>query len=203
MKLRFAPPSPYVRKAAVVAAELGLEDRIEHIPTNVWAPDTDIGESNPLGKVPTLVLDNGSVLYDSPVVCEYLDSIAGGGLFPTPGPARWDALRLQATGDGILDAAVLRLLESRRPESQRSPDWMARQKRVIDRALELLEGEAGAWGDRLDIGVITVGCALGYLDFRFPDDDWRSGHPTLAGWYETFSQRPSMQATVPRENPPA
>ena len=140
MKLRYAATSPYVRKVVVALAELGLDDRVERIDTLVWDPATDIGATNPLGKVPALITDDGAVLFDSPVICEYLNDLAGGPMFPA-GAARWPALRLQALGDGILDAAILRLLESRRPAERQSADWMARQKRSVDRALDVLEGE--------------------------------------------------------------
>ena len=200
MKLRYAPTSPYVRKVVVVLAELGLDDRVARIDTLVWDPGTDIGATNPLGKVPALVTDDGTVLYDSPVICEYLNDLAGGALVPA-GAARWHTLRLQALGDGILDAAILRLLEGRRPAERQSADWMARQKRSIDRALDVLEGEAGAWGDALTIAQITAGCALGYLDFRFGAEDWRPGRPNLTAWDAGFAARPSMQASVPVDPP--
>ena len=200
MKLRHAPTSPYVRKVVVVLAELALDDRVERIDTLVWDPATDIGATNPLGKVPALITDDGTVLYDSPVICEYLNDLAGGPLYPA-GAARWPALRLQALGDGILDAAILRLLESRRPAALQSADWMARQKRVIDRALDALEGEVGAWGEAPTIAQVTAGCALGYLDFRFGDEDWRPGRPSLAAWYDGFAARPSMQNSIPVDPP--
>ncbi|MEK7820711.1 MAG: glutathione S-transferase N-terminal domain-containing protein, partial [Pseudomonadota bacterium] len=118
MKLRFSPTSPYVRKVCVVALETGLFARLDLAPTNVWAADTDIGRDNPLGKVPALATDGGEVLFDSPVICEYLDSLHDGAkLFPAAGGARWTALRRQALADGILDASVLRFLENRRKDS--------------------------------------------------------------------------------------
>jgi glutathione S-transferase len=200
MKLRYAPTSPYVRKVVVTLAELGLDDRVERIDTLVWAPDTDIGATNPLGKVPALITDDGVVLYDSPVICEYLNDLAGGSIYPA-GAARWPALRLQALGDGILDAAILRLLEGRRPAELKSEDWMARQKRAIDRALDVLEGEAGGWSEALTIAQVTAGCACGYLDFRFGDEDWRPGRPALEAWYAGFAARPSMQGSIPVDPP--
>lgn len=199
MKLRYSPTSPYVRKVRVTVLEIGFEDQVEDIPTDVWAPGTDIGKDNPLGKVPALITDDGKVLFDSPVVCEYLDSLANASIFPDSGSARWTALRQQALGDGILDAAILRLLESRRPPEQQSEAWTTRQKAAIGRALNLLEGEAEMFAGPISIGQISAGCALGYLDFRFPDDGWRDGRPKLAAWYETFSARPSMQATIPAD----
>lgn len=200
MKLRYSPTSPYVRKVSVVALETGLDQRIERIPTNVWAPSTDVATDNPLGKVPALITEGGETLFDSPVICEYLDSLHDGlKLFPPPGGARWTALRRQALGDGILDAGVLRRLESGRPENERSSSWIARQTATVRRGLDALEDEAEALGGPITIGHIAIGCALGWLELRFPDDDWRENRPSLARWYETFAQRPSMQETVPRE----
>ncbi|MCP4328730.1 MAG: glutathione S-transferase [Alphaproteobacteria bacterium] len=200
MKLRYAPTSPYVRKVVVCLHELGLDDRVERIATNVWDPETDIGGTNPLGKVPALVLDDGMVLFDSPVICEYINDLTGGTLFSS-GDDRWWALRLEALADGILDAAILRLLEGRRPENLQSADWSARQRRAIDRALDVLEAEVEHWGETPTIGHITAGCALGYLDFRFGHEDWRPGRAKLASWYEAFAARPSMQASVPKDPP--
>ena len=187
----------------VTALETGQDGEIERIPTNVWDPETDIGTDNPLGKVPALLTDEGALLCDSPLICAYLDSRHDGPrLIPPEGPERWQALNLQALGDGILDAAVARLVEMRmRPAERRWDSWLTRQSAKISRTLDLLEGRAGS--DGLDgpptLGSITVACALGYLDFRFADDHWREGRPALTAWYETFSQRPAMQATVPKD----
>lgn len=201
MRLRFSPTSPYTRKVTVAAIELGLDDRIERIGTNPWDPESDLGSDNPLGKVPALLLDDGMVLFDSPVICEYLDSLHDGHkLFPAPGPARWAALRLQALADGILDAAVLRLIENmRRPEEFRWPAWERRQRAAVGRALDRLEVERGGMDGDPTVAEIAIGCALGYLDFRFPDEDWRDERPKIAAWYEDWAQRPSMQATVPKD----
>ena len=173
-------------------------DQIEIVETNPWSPDTDLGQDNPLGKVPALITEDGMVLFDSPVICEYLDSLgAAATLFPPAGTGRWSALRAQALGDGILDAAVLRLLESRRPEAQQSADWAARQKRAIERSLDALEADRATLDGPVTIGQIDVGAALGYLDFRFAADDWRATRPGLTAWYEAFAARPSMQEIVP------
>jgi glutathione S-transferase len=204
MKLRYSPTSPYVRKVSVTAIELGLAEKIERIPTDPLDRDSGLAEHNPLGKVPALILDDGGVLYDSPVVCEYLDSLHGGPkLFPAAGPARWTALRHQALGDGILDAAILRMVETlRRPEKLRWQAWIDHQTAKIARALDRFEAEAreleGAPDGPLTIGRITAGCALGYLDFRFPDLGWRDGRPGLAAWYADFARRPAMGETVPQ-----
>ena len=137
MKLRYASASPYVRKVIVLAIETGLDGRIERVPTDVRDPSTDLPGDNPLGKVPTLITDGGEALYDSPVICEFLDTLHDGlKLFPSPGGARWTALRRQALADGILDAGVARRLEALRPEKERSASWSARQATVVDRGLD-------------------------------------------------------------------
>jgi len=201
VKLRFSPASPFVRKVTVVALETGLDARVERVPASVapTKPNPDIQKDNPLAKVPALVLDNGETLYDSPVICEYLDSLHGGAkMFPAAGAARWTALRRQALGDGILDAAVLTRYESIRPDPYKWQEWMDGQMAKVQGALAAFEAEAGALGATLDIGTITLGCALGYLDFRFADLGWRKSFPKLAAWYEGFAARPSMKATVPQ-----
>ena len=166
-------------------------------PVNVH-PDVD--KANPVKKIPALDTDDGLTLFDSPVVCEYLDSQhSGPKMFPEAGKARWEALRLQAMGDGLMDAAILGVYEWRiRPEEIRYQPWVDAQMTKVDGALADLEARADSLGDRVDIGTITTACALGYLDFRYPDKDWRSGHPKIAAWYEKFAARPSMQATTPQ-----
>jgi glutathione S-transferase len=202
MKLRHSPTSPYVRKVMVVALETGLASRIELVPTSVapTQPNPEYQRENPLVKVPALTTDDGAVLYDSRVVAEYLDGLhQGAKLFPAAGPARWTALRRQALADGILDAAVLTRYETfLRPEAKRWDDWVEGQMRKVRGALDALEGEAAGLGDRLDIGLVAIGCALGYLDFRYAELGWRQGRPSLAGWYEGFAARPSMRETMPR-----
>ncbi len=200
MKLRHGPTSPYVRKVMVVTYESGLEQRIERIPTRVWAPDTDIAKDNPLGKVPALILDDGEVLYDSPVISEYLDSLsAGAKLFPASGAARWKALKLQALADGVLDAAIARRHESQRPPERQDKALIERQANVMRRGMSALDAEAASWGDAVTIGQIAAAVACGYLDFRFAAEDWRPGRAKLAAWYERFAKRPSMLATTPKE----
>ena len=200
MKLYFSPASPYVRKVRAVAIECGLIDRIELVPTDVYASGNNYEKVNPVHRVPALQLDDGMSLFDSPVICEYLDSLhQGHKLFPPVGKARWQALRLQAMGDGILDAAVPRRQESLRPEAQQSAARIATYQKMMRQTLDALEAEA----DQLSgatIGTLAVACALGYLDFRFASDEWRKGRPKLAAWYESFAKRPSLAQTVP---PPA
>jgi glutathione S-transferase len=200
MKLRFSPSSPYVRKVSVTLLECGLQDRVENIPTNVWAPETDIAGDNPLGKVPTLILDDGQVLYDSPVICEYLDSLHDGDkLFPASGQDRWQALRMQALGDGMTDAGIARLLESRRPEEFQYDKWTKRQTAVVFRVMDALEAGIDALEAGFGIGGISVACSIGWLDFRMPDLNWRGDRPGLADWFEGASERPSMMQTAPKE----
>jgi len=200
MKLRFSPTSPYVRKVVVTAIELGLDGRIERIPTSPRDPASGLSRDNPLGKVPALITDEGEPLYDSPVICEYLASLVpGAALFPAAGWARWRTLRLQALADGVLDAAVLCVGEARRPPGERSAEFIGHQKGKIARALDALEGEAAGFGERVDAGTIAAAVTLGYLDFRFADEDWRPAHPTLTAWYQGFVNRPSMTASVPKD----
>jgi glutathione S-transferase len=201
MKLYHAAASPFVRKVRVTAAELGLEGRIEQVDvaTTPVKPDPKLKAANPLNKIPALMTDDGELLYDSPVICEYLAATAGNGDFlPAAGKARWTALRLQALGDGIMDAAVLRRYEDfLRPKDKFWPDWDAAQKGKVTGALDALEADAAALEGPVTIGTVTVACALGYLDFRFAAEDWRQGRPKLAAWYETMAKRPSMAATAP------
>ncbi len=200
MKLRYAATSPYVRKVVVAAAECGLEEKIERIETNVWDPDTDIARDNPIGKVPTLITDDGRALCDSPVICEYLDSLHDGAkLIPSEGAARWDVLNRAALAQGMMDASIARVMEIRiRPEQYRWPGLLERQKAKSDAVLEALEADAAAGRlEGVNLGTIAVGCALGYLDLRFAEENWRGGHPALAAWYDNFAKRPSMQASDP------
>lgn len=197
MKIYFSPFSPYVRKCLVTSHELGLEERIELLPSNAnpVQRDQDIISKNPLGKVPTFLLDDGQVIYDSRVICEYLDDFARGTLFPRSGMARWETLTLQALGDGILDAALLARYEDvARPETLRWADWRASQLDKAETSLAYLNTNPKLLRDRVDIGSITVGCALWYLDLRFSDLGWRDRYSEVAQWFAAFSQRPSMQA---------
>ena len=199
MKLYYSATSPYVRKVNVCAIELGLDEKLERILTDPWEKDYKLLADNPLSKVPTLITDDGMVLYDSPVICEYLDTVHGSRvLIPTSGAERWNELRLQALGDGILDAAVLRFLERKRPNTQQSIEWDGIQQDAIQRALGYLENNVNNWKSYVTIGQIAVACALGYLDFRFAEDNWRQGQSGLTNWFETFAQRESMQDTVPK-----
>ncbi len=201
MKLHYAIASPYVRKVLAVAIETGLRERIELVPRAMTpvSPEDELNRDNPLGKIPCLITEDGMSLYDSRVICEYLDSLHDGRrMFPPPGPARWLALRRQAAADGILDAAVNTRYETfLRPAQLRWPEWIEGQMQKIRRTLDALEGEAGDFGDGVDIGTIAIACALGYLDFRYADENWRGRRPALAAWFESFAMRPSIAKTAP------
>jgi glutathione S-transferase len=206
MLLHGLPLSPFVRKVLVFAHETGLIDRITLAPPGVVPmtpvdPDPNIVRDNPLGKIPALVLDDGTTLYDSRVICEVLDGLHDGApLFPPAGAERWTALRRQTLADGINDAAVLTRYETAlRPEALRWERWTAAQKAKVARALDALEAECAGFGERLDIGTVAVACALGYLDFRFTEDRWRERRLALAAWYAPVAERPSMVATRPEE----
>lgn len=203
LTLRWSPTSPYVRKVMMLLIERGLEDRVERVATDPWSADTDLPRDNPLGKVPALTLEDGTTLFDSPVIVEYLDSLGDHSLdgraplFPPAGPARWTALRQQAIADGICDAAILRRLESMRPDGEKSANWMERQRKAVARSLDLLEAEAASLEGEPTIGSLSVLVALGYLDFRFGHEDWREGRPALTGWFTKASDRDSLRRTAP------
>ncbi len=201
MKLFHGGGSPFVRKVMVVAHETGLVGKLELLDGGTTPIDTNpvLAKANPIGKIPALVLDDGTALSNSPVICEYLDSLhSGAKMFPASGAARWEALRLQAICDGLMDAAVNNRYETMvRPENLRWNAWSAGQLGKVDRAVDALETAAESLGDRVDIGTISVGCACGYLDFRYDARNWRGSHPKLAAWFAKFNQRPSMQATKP------
>ncbi|MCX7683770.1 MAG: glutathione S-transferase [Acetobacteraceae bacterium] len=202
MKLFHSPASPFVRKVLVAAHERGIAEGIELVPTGVTPVRRDeaIAARNPLGKIPTLVLEDGTAVFDSRVIVEYLDGLPGGPrLIPEGGAARLKTLTLQALADGLCDAAVaLRYETALRPEALRWPEWAASQTTKVVAALDALERD---WvphlSSVLDIGAIAAACALGYLDYRFAALGWREGRPRLAAWHEGFAARPSMQATAP------
>lgn len=199
MKLFHSPTSPYVRKVLIVATLCGLRDRIELLPYAGTPVSRDLGAAahNPLGKVPTLVTNDNQALYDSRVICEYLDAQAGGKLFGA-GAARWPVLVRQALGDGMLDAALLARYEGfLRPAEARWEAWIDGMMAKVVAALAQLEATASDLTDTPDIGSIAVGCALGYLDFRYAGLEWRAGHPALATWFARFNETPAMIATRP------
>ena len=200
MRLFHSPTSPYARKCVVLLHETGMLDQVSLV--GVSGTPVDPGSmplaQNPLGKIPALDRDDGPALYDSRVICRYLDSLSDHRLYPDA-PRLWDTLTVEATGDGITDAAILIVYEVRvRPEDKRYDPWVEGQWGKIDRALDALERR---WMDHLsgalDMGQISVACALAYLDFRHSPRDWRQGRPDLAGWFDGFAKRASMQATAP------
>lgn len=196
MKLTMSGASPYVRKARACAIARGIMGRIEL--WNVASASPEVGAHNPLNKVPTLVLDDGSALFDSPVICEYLDSVGDAPkLFPPAGPARWKALRQQALADGILDASQPRRREIALPQDEGRAQYIALQRGKVDKAIAALEAEADQLGNLTTIGEITIGCALGYLDFRFANEPWRPAAPKLAAWYERVVKLPPLAETMP------
>jgi len=201
MKLHWSPRSPYVRKVMIVAHETGLADRIERVRSVVAMskPNREVMRDNPLGKIPTLVTDDGRSLFDSIVICEYLDSAhAGAKLFPASGAARWEALRWHALGDGMLDTLILWRNERDQPPAQQNPDWLSIFALKIANSLDVIERETKEL-ERAPFGIghVAIACALGYLDFRFTDLAWRDGHPRSAAWFEKLSQRASIRATHP------
>lgn len=191
MKLYYSLTSPYARKVRVAIIECGLQGRVEMILASPLEPGSDKVIPNPLGKIPALLLDDGRALYDSPVICQYLLAESG-----RPAPD-WDALRRQALGDGVLDAAFNAVMERRRPAGQQSPEWLARWEAAIDRSLAAMEREMAGLPAEFGVAAITWACVLGYLDFRMEGLHWRAGRPRLAEWYRAAAARPSMAATVP------
>ncbi len=201
MQLYHSPTSPYVRKVMVLLHETGLLDRVSLTPATVTpiTNDATVAAHNPLTKVPTLTLDDGTDLFDSRVICEYLDTLHHGTpMIPDGGEARWRVLRVQATADGLLDAALLTRYETfMRPEDKRWPEWIEGQTGKFQRAVDKLESEAKFFTQAVTLAEIATACALGYLDFRFAHLPWRDSHPKLAEFMAAFSQRPSMEATKP------
>jgi glutathione S-transferase len=202
-KLYYATTSPYVRKVMVTAHCLGLTAQIEKLISAAHPIHRDerIAAFNPLAKVPALQTADGLTLYDSRVICEYLDSYAGGLLFPREGQARWVSLTRQALGDGLLEAALLARYETTaRPTDKQWDGWTDGQLTKVRAALADIETQVAQFSTQPDdIGLITLGCGLGYLDFRFASLDWRADHPATAAWFAVFDQHPAMLTTRPSE----
>lgn len=202
MKLIGSLTSPYVRKARVVLAEKKIDyDFVLEAP---WSAETGVPKYNPLGKVPVLVLDDDSTLFDSRVIVEYLDSVTPNNrLLPAPGRERIRIKRWEALADGVCDAAVAAFLEGKRPDNERNAAWIERQRGKVLRSLEMMSEELGEqpWcaGNAFSLADIAVGAALGYLDFRFDDIDWRGMHPNLGRLHDELMQRPSFPDTLPQE----
>ena len=198
LKLHWSPKSPYVRKVMICAHELGVVDRLELVRSvaAMLKPNARLMEDNPLSKIPTLVLDDGFTLFDSVVICEYLDDLAQGSLFPKQGADKWQALRWHALGDGLLDALILWRNEREREVPLHT--LMEAFELKARAALKLLDDEAQALAEtNFSIGHVTIGCALGYLDYRFDALGWRGIAPRLAEWHADIVRRPSFQSTEP------
>jgi glutathione S-transferase len=202
LTLRNSPASPFVRKVRIAAAVLGLEREIAIEAADTMSPTDTVRQQNPLGKIPALVLEDGTVLFDSRVILEYLDYRAGGGrIVPTDPKARFAALRLQALADGLMDASILLIYEGRwRPAEKHEQKWVDHQAGKVARALAALEAAPPALDAPIDVGRIALACALGYRDFRF-HGTWRKDHPRLVAWLDNFAAKvPAFAATTP---PPA
>lgn len=199
MLLRHSHTSPFVRKVTVLLHETGLAERVLIETVDGWSEPESLTDDNPLSMVPTLVLDDGSCLYDSPVICDYLDQQhSGPKMIPADGDARWRALREQALADGILDSAVLVFVElGKRPEEKRWDWWLDLKRRAIVRSLDSLERRVDELDGRVDLGTVGIAVALAYLDLRGAVGEWRGSRPQLSAWHAEFCQRPSMIATAP------
>jgi glutathione S-transferase len=203
MKLWYSPTSPFVRKVIAAAHELGIADRIEIVEaaTSPINRHSGLGELNPVGKIPAMVTDDGQVLYDSRVICAYLESLKpGSALTPASGADRFRSMTLEALGDAIMDAAVLARYETHlRPEDLRWKGWLEGQLTKVWAALDSMEKDWLPFLEgRMTMGHIAAAAALGYLDFRYADSNWRNGRPGLAKWFDAFAKRPSMVASAPK-----
>jgi len=202
MKLIGSLTSPYSRKARVVLAEKKIEYDFEL--DSPWTPESKVPNVNPLGKIPVLVLDDSTALFDSRVIVEYLDNVTPNNkLMPAPNRERTEVKRWEALADGVCDAAALIFLERKRPAKQQGAEWIARQEDKILRSLEFMSEQLGesTWcmGTHFSLADITTGCALGYLAFRFPEIDWRDKHANLARLYDKLMQRPTFAETAPHD----
>ena len=194
--LRSSPPSPFGRKVKIAAALLGLSDRVTIEKADTTDPNDPLRAQNPLGKIPTLILESGETLYDSRVIVEYLDALAGGGRLIPVGWGRFEVLRQQALADGVMDAAILQSYETRwRPEERREARWLDHQRGKVERSLATAEASLSTPPQSFHIGHVALACALGYLDLRF-EGRWRQAHPRLVAWLADFAARvPAYAAT--------
>ncbi len=198
MKLYYSHTSPFARKVRALVREKGALARVTEEAIAAMEDPAALHEANPLGKIPALVLNDGSSYFDSPLICEYLDvTLEGPSMIPASHVERFRVLRHQALADGIMDAAVSLTFERARPEEQRSEMWMGRWQRAIERSLALLEDEVVSLDGAVDLGVISVGAALGYLDFRHASLPWQDRETELAGWWRDIAKRPSFADTAP------
>jgi len=199
LTLRHSPASPFVRKVRIAAAVLGIEREITLEPADTMSASDTVRQQNPLGKIPALVLEDGTVLFDSRVILDYLDHRAGGGkIVPKDANARFAALRLQALADGLMDASILLIYEGRwRPAEKHEAKWTEHQAGKVTRALAALEAAPPVLDAPPNVGQIALACALGYRDFRF-EGTWRKDHPRLVAWLDRFAaQVPAFAATKP------
>jgi glutathione S-transferase len=195
MKLYWSPNSPYARKVVVVTKEMQIDDSVEMIETSAIPTQANevLSALNPLTRIPTLQLKTGEILFDSSAICDYLNEFSDGGLLPEPGPTRRQVLKLELYGVDIMDRAVVCRQETLRPESLRWSGWVDAQFDRIGKVLDTLNANVPPLNP--DLGTITIGCALEYLDFRFRDRPWRWERPKLSAWHEQFALRPSMAST--------
>ncbi len=197
MKLFYSTTSPYSRKVRLMIHEKGLNQAVTCIACNPFDNASDLQAENPLGKVPTLILDDGTPLYDSPVICEYLDTLTADRLLPEYGLERWTVLRWQALCDGILDAAYNIVMEQRRPAQEQSTDWITQWETQIRRSLDVVQESLDTLPGRVSLAQLSLGSSLAYLDFRLSELGWRDQHAELTAWHEDFSRRDAMQSTQP------
>lgn len=200
IKLFYTPTSPYARKVRIVALEKGLKDKISEIIAPPADNPPELQKTNPLGAIPALLLENGESIYDSMVICAYLDSLSKENpLYPSSGIEKFRAMRAEALGNGVMESGVAIVCERRRTETGISQKVIDKHLKAIDRCLPVMEAESAGFGKEIDIRQIAFGAALGYTAFRLPEVNWQGKAPKLAKWYETFAQRPAMKATVPKD----
>jgi glutathione S-transferase len=210
MKLFWTPASPFVRKVMVVAIELGLDGRIEIHPTywpHEWgsrtiAFDPEFISANPVGRIPALITEEGVALVESNLICEYLQARVSAPILQPPlVTSRWQSTRLHGIADGALEAMIARRAELLREQREQCSSFIAKQRDRIVRCFDCFEQECDALEGGLTLAQITAGIACGYMDFRYPSDQWRTNRPRLSGWYKRFAERPSMRRTAPSETP--
>ena len=197
MKLFYSKSSPYSRKVRLVILEKGLQKTITSVACNPFDVSPELEAANPLGKVPTLIMDDGTSLYDSPVICAHLDTLTHDRLIPESGKERWNILCWEALCDGMLDATYNIVMERRRDAQEQSPSWIEQWKSQVSRSLVHMEADINTLPAYVSLAQLALGAALGYLDFRLSDFDWHNQHPALAAWYDAFSERDAMRNTRP------
>lgn len=196
MKLLYSTANPFARKVRACAAALGVDKQITLIEVDIAAPSEELTAANPLGKIPVLITEDGFAIFDSRVICEYLNGTSSViPIIPLAGAQRWLSLRLEALGDGLMTAAVLRrhlLINGMSGDH----DYVQRQRDAITRTLDWLEREK--LSQHVDVGILSIACGLGYLDLRFADEDWRAERPKLAAWFEAICEHDCLKSTAPK-----